>query len=301
MIASLQWVQRNIAAFGGDPGNVTIFGESGGGAKVSTLMVSPLAKGLFHRIICESGTATAATWWTGRTLADQEATGRKIFEKLGITTLEQARALPYKGFYEANAEVVKEEGKQWGVVDCTVDGWFLKETPLAAFRSGNFNAVPLICVANQGELGGMFPMLIPGYVEMLKGLEKAGVNGYACIFNRVPGTWRKEGLAEAPHGLELLYVFGDYDNKTGWWDATFMMAGMMGGVKLVTRDPGLNETDKYASESMMKIWAQFAATGNPNIKEVIAWPVYNSRDDKYLYIDKTLEVKAGFSLIGQKK
>ena len=57
MIAALQWVQKNIAAFGGDPKNVTIFGESGGGAKVSNLMASPLAKGLFHRAICESGTS----------------------------------------------------------------------------------------------------------------------------------------------------------------------------------------------------------------------------------------------------
>ena len=55
MIAALQWVQRNITAFGGNPENVTIFGESGGGAKVSTLMASPLTKGLFHRAICESG------------------------------------------------------------------------------------------------------------------------------------------------------------------------------------------------------------------------------------------------------
>jgi para-nitrobenzyl esterase len=55
LIASLQWIQKNIAAFGGDPDNVTIFGESGGGAKVSVMMSSPLAKGLFHRAICESG------------------------------------------------------------------------------------------------------------------------------------------------------------------------------------------------------------------------------------------------------
>ena len=60
MIAALKWVKRNISAFGGDPENVTIFGESGGGAKVSTLMASPLAKGLFHKAICKSGTAIGA-------------------------------------------------------------------------------------------------------------------------------------------------------------------------------------------------------------------------------------------------
>jgi len=300
MIASLTWVKRNIAAFGGDPGNVTIFGESGGGAKVSTLMASPLAKGLFHRVICESGTAAATTWWTGHPLVELEVMGEKIFEKAGVTTLAQARALPYENFYQANAAIVQETKSQWGIVNCAVDGWFLKETPLAAFRSGNFNAVPLICVANKGELFGMFPMLVPGYVEMLKGLEKAGVNGYACIFNQVPAIWRAEALKDAPHGLELLYVFGDYDNKTGWWDATFMMAGMMGGAKLKTKDTGLNETDKYVSESMMKMWAQFADTGSPEIQGLTGWPAYDKAGDKYLYINKTLEIKNGFSRIAQK-
>jgi para-nitrobenzyl esterase len=300
MIASLKWVQRNIAAFGGDPGNVTIFGESGGGAKVATLMASPLAKGLFHRVICESGTATAATWWNGRPLVDLEALGQRIFEKAGVTTLEEARALPYEKFYQANAEVAREISSQWGIVDCAVDSWFLKETPLAAFQAGRINAVPLICVANQGELKSLFPMLVPGYVEMFKGLEKAKGKGYACIFNHVPATWRREGLADAPHSLELLYVFGDYDNITGWWDTTFRVVGMMGGVTLKTKDPGINEADKYVSQSMMKMWAQFAATGDPNIEGLVSWPAYNTTDDRYLYINKTLEIKSGFSRITQK-
>lgn len=297
MIASLKWVQRNIAAFGGDPHNITIFGESGGGAKVSTLMASPLVKGLFHKVICESGTATATTWWTGHKLADLEAVGQKIFDKIGITTLEEARVLPYEKFYHANTVVAQETGSQWGIVDCAVDGWFLKETPLDAFQTGNINAVPLICVANKGELTSLFPMLLPGYVEMLKGMEKTGVNGYACIFNQVPATWRNEGLVDAPHSLELLYVFGDYDNVTGWWDTTFRVVGIMGSVKLKTKDPGLNEVDKYISESMMKMWAHFAATGSPNIKGVVSWPAYTTNNEQYLYINKTLEIKSSFSRI----
>ena len=79
------------------------------------------------------------------------------------------------------------------------------------------------------------------------------------------------------------------------------MTGMMGGSKLKTKDPGLDAPDKYVSESVMKIWAQFAKAGNPDIKDLVKWPVYTAGNDKYLYIDKTLEVKEGFSLIGQKK
>jgi para-nitrobenzyl esterase len=301
MIASLQWVQRNIAAFGGDPGNVTIFGESGGGSKVSTLMLSPQAKGLFHRAICESGTAIAKGWWEGHKLADMEAMGVKIFEKLGIKTIEEARAAPLEKFYQANAELTKESGILWGIVNCAVDGWFLTDMPVNLYRQGKINAVPTICVANQGELMSMFPALVPGYVEMFNGLAKNGVKSYACIFNQVPALWRTEGLADAPHGLELLYVFGDYDNKTGWWGMTFQMSGMMGGSPLKSRDPHLDAADKYVSESIMRMWAQFAATGIPDVKGVAAWPAYTPGGDKYHYIDKTLEVKAGFSLIGQKK
>jgi para-nitrobenzyl esterase len=300
MIASLQWVQRNIAAFGGDPDNVTIFGESGGGSKVSTLIASPLAKGLFHKAICESGTAVAAGWWEGRTMADMEKMGIQIFEKIGITSMKEARNTPLGKFYQANKDITPQNGTPWGIVDCAIDGWLMPEKPIEMYRKGKLNAVPVICVANREELKTMFPVLVPGYIEMFKGLAKAGKNSYACIFNQVPETWRKEGMADAPHGLELQYVFGDYDNKTGWWDFTFQAAGMMGGPALKTRDPGLNAADKFVSESMMKMWAQFARTGDPNIKGLVDWPVYKTAADQYLYIDKTLEVKSGFSKIIEK-
>ncbi|OGN95000.1 MAG: hypothetical protein A2Y89_03060, partial [Chloroflexi bacterium RBG_13_51_18] len=294
MIAALEWVQRNIAAFGGDPNNVTIFGGSGGGAKVATLMASPLAKGLFHRAICESGTSTAESWWNGRPLKNLEDIGEEIFQRLGITTLEEARALPYRNFYEANNAIASETVGIWNAVDAAVDGWFLTDTPLNCFRAGNINAVPLICCANKGELTTMFPMLIPGYIEMLTGLEKIGVPGYACVFNQVPDTWRQEGLDSAPHGLDGLYFFGDWDNSTGWWEVTYDWINTI-GYSLKSPNPRLTDTDKYISESMMNMWVHFALTGNPNIEGLIDWPVYSAASDQYLYLDKILEIRSGFS------
>jgi para-nitrobenzyl esterase len=297
MIASLQWVQRNIAAFGGDAANVTIFGESGGGSKVSTLMLSPLAKGLFHKAICESGTAIAAGWWSGRTIQEMEAMGVKIFDSLGITTLEEARALPLEKFYEANARITPESGTPWGIVDCAADGWFMPDLPIHLYREGKINPVPVICVANRGELTSMFPALIPGYIEMFKGLAKIGIPGYACIFNRVPAQWRNEGMEDTPHGMELLYVFGDYDNTSGWWDSIAMFMQTAGAR---TKEVRLGKTERYISESMMKIWAQFAKTGKPSVKGLIDWPAYEKTTDKYLYISNPLEIKDGFSKVAQK-
>ncbi|HIQ53729.1 MAG TPA: hypothetical protein EYH51_10770, partial [Pseudomonas pachastrellae] len=91
LIMALQWVQDNIAAFGGNPDNVTIFGESGGGRKVLSLMASPQAAGLFHRAISQSGTLRPDT----RTLADGEAVGLSVQQRMGVDSLAEMRAAPW--------------------------------------------------------------------------------------------------------------------------------------------------------------------------------------------------------------
>ena len=97
-IAALKWVQRNITAFGGNPDNVTVFGESGGSAKVLTLMASPLTRGLFHRVIAESGVPG------GKPLKDLEATGERFFAALGVgkevDPLRAARSQPWEKITE---------------------------------------------------------------------------------------------------------------------------------------------------------------------------------------------------------
>lgn len=114
IIASLKWVRKNIAAFGGNPNNVTIFGESGGGGKVACLMASPLAKGLFHRAICESGTAIGAPFFGGVALEKLEQTGEEFFARLGVDKekdpLKSARALPWQKLLEVEQTLAKDAG-----------------------------------------------------------------------------------------------------------------------------------------------------------------------------------------------
>jgi len=294
MIAALKWVRGNIATFGGDPSNVTIFGESGGGAKVSTLMASPLATGLFHRAILESGTATEG-FTPGISMEDAEELGRKVFAMLGVDKeadpLATARALPWETVLAAR---VPEQ------LDAAVDGWFLEDTAANIFRDGKQNPVPFITVANLGEITGpgiptfIFPTLIPGYTNMLANAPKAGVAGYAAIFEHVPAVWKADGVVP-PHAMELPYVFGEMNSRADLWTLIGVVAMANG------KDPGLSDEDRQLSENIMKLWTQFARNGNPNVPGLVEWPAYDAASDKYIVLDTHLAVKSGFSLITPKQ
>jgi para-nitrobenzyl esterase len=304
IIASLKWIRDNIAAFGGDPDNVTIFGESGGGAKVAMMMLSPLAKGLFHRAICESGTVLAIL--ETKPLADIEDSGEKLFKKLGIDSsddpLERARSLPFSKIVEASQamETIRTPTMPPSFIwDAAVDGWLLPDNPKKLFASGCNNPVPLIVSANLGELKGpgplVIPILIPAYLEMLKSVTKQGCSGYACIFDQVPSVWRKEGGVSV-HSIELPYVFGDWDNSTGWWKSISMFVRQV-GVK--TAEPGLDAVDRKVSETMMALWANFARDGKPSARGVPKWPEYTESADKYMNVCDKFEIRIGFSKIAR--
>jgi para-nitrobenzyl esterase len=95
--------------------------------------------------------------------------------------------------------------------------------------------------------------------------------------------------------MEVLYVFGDYDDRTGWWQFMHGLAGQSGAKD--ASDPGLTEADRKVSEDMMNAWTQFARTGDPNVEGMIQWPAYDKEVDKYVYFADPLEIKTGFSKI----
>lgn len=297
IIASLKWVQKNISAFGGDPNNVTIFGESGGGGKVTCLMASPLAEGLFHRAICESGTVMPRGILGSKTLPELEALGEKFFAKLGIDKekdqLKAARAIPWQKLLEVEKTLAAEVGETRNLVmlwDTTADGWILPDTPTNIFKAGKHNTVPLLVGANLGELSGhamlLMPQVIPAYVNQLGNNLKAGSKGYAYIFDQVPPGWRRNGMT-AIHGMEVNYVFGL--SKVSDWETVFPGPA--------NPNPELSDSDSKVAETMMRMWAQFAKTGVPSIPDHIEWPVWEPATDLYLYITDPLQVRAGFSKI----
>ncbi len=154
-IAALRWVQRNIAAFGGDPGNVTIFGQSAGGGSVVSHLVSPLSEGLFHRAIIQSGTFGVSLYGSSTTLADAEAWGVEVCRVLG-RTLEDLLALPAEELQAAFGEAQRKGAGQHPRQ--VLDGYVFHKQPGLEIARGHLKDVPILAGSVSGD-GGL--MMIP--------------------------------------------------------------------------------------------------------------------------------------------
>jgi para-nitrobenzyl esterase len=303
LIASLKWVKQNIGAFGGDPDNVTIMGQSGGGLKVAALIASPLANGLFQRAIIQSGGKD----FEATPLKEMEEYGEKIFVRLGVDKdkdpLAAARAISWEKIVEEEQALNVELGPEhifmgpWGLVQ---DGWFLPDSIFNMFQTCKRNEVPYLVVSDMGELTGpglvIADQMIANYLVMLKASDKAHSRGYAAVFDRVPDNWREEGCVAA-HGMELHYMFGSLDVAEAW--AAHYDGFTYSGAK--SPAPTISGIDRKISDAMVHVWTQFARTGDPSVKGLVEWPAWDKVRDQYLYISEALEIKSGYSDLAKKQ
>jgi para-nitrobenzyl esterase len=299
-IAALQWVKRNIGAFGGDPAKVTIAGQSAGAASVHDLILSPLAKGLFVRAIAQSGSGMGIP-------LDQrppaEAGGAKLGEALGATSLAALRAL-------TPAQLVQAERKAGRGFSPIADGVVLPADPAAALAAGHYNDTPVLTgyVADEGNSFGPRPSNAGAFSKEVgrrygrfadrflaaypveKFPDSAAALSrdrtvasmllwandrrktshspiYAYLFTHVePGP--DSARFGAFHSSEIPYVFGTLDK-----------APQRGFVAL----------DRTVSDWNQSYWANFVKSGNPRSSGLAAWP---KLDDRMMLMEFGSEAKA---------
>jgi para-nitrobenzyl esterase len=295
MLASLRWVQRNIGAFGGDAGNVTVFGQSAGAMALASLVASPEAKGLMQRAISQSGT------WLGlgpaaamRTRAQAEEAGVRAAAEAGASTAAELRAL-------SSADVAAKL-RSAGLI---VDGWVIPEDPSTTFAAGRQNAVDVLVGSNKdeaffpgastvqefeeqararwGALTEKFLALYPHATDTQARSSAAqqsndgtfwvarlyadyqvrrGNNAYLYFFAQNPPAPAGRPAFPAAHAAELPYVFDNLGELPLYPDGS---------------DPTLaaaSAPDREVAERMSSYWTNFARNGDPNGAGLPAWQAH---------------------------
>ncbi|HXM58707.1 MAG TPA: carboxylesterase family protein, partial [Candidatus Dormibacteraeota bacterium] len=297
--AALRWVRRNIRAFGGDPGNVTIFGESAGGLSVHAQLVSPPAAGLFQRAIVESGAYMPAQ----PSLATAEAAGAAFATRSGCADQTAAclRALP----------VATVLANQAGNTNPTVDGLVLPTSIAPALAGGAFNHVPVMEGTNHDEwrlfvavteLTTHVPLSAAAYVPAIAATLRVSTAIATAIAARYPlSAFSSPSVALSAVGTDAIfacnaqtavnalsrqvatyqYEFADPDAPMRFLPAVSFPTGAYHAAELQylfdlpqspIASPGLTPDQQRLSRAMVRYWTQFARTGTPNSPRTPFWP-----------------------------
>ena len=286
-IAVLRWVQANIAAFGGDPANVTIFGESSGGESVNRLMLSPSAQSLFAKAIAESG-GGRNPW---KPLGQAEAIGQAFAAKAHATAETPAalRAIPAKTVLGGISMFSPEADTYAGPI---LDGRLVREDVVQGFAAGHAAKVPYLVGSNSDEVGMVPGILLTPMTEKaaaVLGADKAGVIAaygsvgafhahFASDLNFTEPARALASLAARNGQPAYLYRFGYVAHGAGKGHG----AGHASELPFVFGTTADDAQDRAAADLVGAYWTNFAKTGDPNGPGLPRWPTYSAQDDQLL-------------------
>jgi para-nitrobenzyl esterase len=296
-IAALLWVKNNIAAFGGDTARITIAGQSAGSISVNALMVSPLAKGLFQRVIAQSGGMFSSSFSTN--LADAEKSGNDLLNQLKVKSIAELRSMP--------ADVLLKNGGRMGL---TIDGYVIPSS-YSTFKAGKQNDVPLLTGWNQDEMAYFVP---PTKMQVFKdNAAKQFGNSSGDFLKLFPANTDAEAtqsqkllsvlsfggmnyrwaMMQSETGKSRVYLYYFSRVPPGEPDFGAFHSAEFGYALKTLRlwNRPFTAYDHQLSEMMSSYWINFAANGDPNGKNLPVWPAF-TKDTKQVILFGD-EVKQG--------
>ena len=324
LVAALQWVHHNIAAFGGDPANVTIFGQSGGGGKVSTLLATPSAKGLFHKAIVQSGSML-------RTMEARYSRriGEETVRLLGLDAahVDSLARVPYDKLLAAGEKAVanvRQQAEQEGVASFifgwapTVDGDVLPAQPFDPAAPAQSKDIPVMIGTTLHEFSAS--TYVPAFrdiaqdkaVEMLRAKYGDRTDEFVSLFGKVYPGYAPKDLLDVdftfrPSAVEQANLKARQGGAPVYMYMFAWQSPVMDGILRSTHcmeipfvfDNALRHASmtgggadaQALAQKMSTAWANFARTGNPNGEGLPQWPAYTPDGGETMWFDNTCTIK----------
>ena len=309
MIASLQWIHDNIETFGGDPENVTIFGQSGGGAKVLALMTSPYAEGLFHKAINQSG----ATDTLGPVFATEEMAKRVselTLQRLNISesNIESIQTVSFSDLNNAGTAALQQVAEEFQIESPFggswsfewmpyVDGDIIPTNPVLdeGFAESGRN-IPLLIGSNHNEWNFSMGGASQSEDAVLNTLRQSYGNNAEAILEAFKASYPNVSIGNAPLldmmlRAPLLKISAHKADQGGAPVYSYVMTygapqAVHGAEIPLIFDNTTAENEQMAAV-MRGVWAQFARTGNPGIEGIPAWEAFTRENGAVMVLDKT--------------